>query len=138
MSGKRNRSAGHGYEVELAKRFRRFFPDIITSRAGNRSRDAQGIDLVNRDEHLNGRLPLNVQAKNVLLGKLQYQRVLDKMPREKGIINVIYHNATKKSGTKFMKQGEYVFMSSEDFELMLETYLATNLRSNEATQSTAD
>lgn len=119
-----NRTAGHTYERQLAAKLRRFFPNLVTSRSANRSRDAQGIDFVNKDEYVQGRLPLNIQAKNVVLGRLPYVQVLHKMPKEPGTINLIYHQATRRTGGRFMPVGEFVFMSSEDFEHILSVYLA--------------
>lgn len=62
---KRNVRAGHGYERDCRDEYRRIgYKHVVTSRSESKSRDDQKIDLMNEDEHLNGRFPYNVQCKN--------------------------------------------------------------------------
>lgn len=119
VNGKRNRAAGTGWERELAKIFRDLgFPHVVTTRSESRSRDAQKIDLINKDELKNGRLPYNVQAKNVR-GHLQYGKVLSQLPANPGVINVILHKQTDKVGTKFITKNKYAIMLMDDFFTMV-------------------
>lgn len=115
----RNREAGHSFERDCVKRFVAVgFPNVKTSRAVNRSRDAQKIDLANEDESVQGRLPFNVQCKNTS-STLAYEAILASMPKTKEI-NVILHKRTKRAGTKFMVSGQYAFMHLEDFFKLVE------------------
>lgn len=115
----RNREAGHSFERACAKRFREIgFPKVGCSRALNRSRDAQKVDLVNEDEYEVGRLPYNVQCKNAV--SLHYDKVLKELPLNPGIRNVVLHKKTKRAGDKFMPQGTFAYLHAEDFFQMIE------------------
>lgn len=41
------RQRGHQFERDTAKRWRKLFPEAMTSRAGNRAMDALGVDIIN-------------------------------------------------------------------------------------------
>lgn len=117
-NGKRNRSAGHKWERQLAESFRLIgFPHVVTTRSESKSRDDQKIDLMNVDEGKNGRFPYNIQAKNSTIS-LKYMKILSEMPKGEGL-NVIIHNQTKKQGTRFITQGQYAILSLEDFMYMV-------------------
>jgi hypothetical protein len=115
----RNKNAGHSYERDIRDIFRNLgFPYVVTSRSESRSRDNQQIDLINHDEHINGRFPYNIQCKavsdtinyhNILAGcekvttikrgKRAGEKVtktVEPMPKVAGVINVIIHKMTKK------------------------------------------
>lgn len=114
MSGSRNRTTGHKKEVQLAERFRQVgFPNCKTSRACNRFRDSQKIDLAYDNEAVQGRMPYNVQSKDVVT--INPFEVYEQIPKDEEIINILAITKRKKSGSKFMTQGKYVMMSEEDF-----------------------
>lgn len=132
--GKRTRSAGHNYERDCAEELRAIgFPHVVTSRAESKGRDDQKIDLMNKDEDQNGRLPYNIQCKNscqpvsytqLLVPKTIYKtdrsgkrkKVIIGMPKVEGIMNVIFHKFTDKSdGGKFMTKGEFAILEKSDF-----------------------
>lgn len=114
-NGKRNRAAGHKFELDCVKALREAgFPDCVSSRSSNRNRDAQKIDLVNQDEIKSGRLPWAIQCKNVV-GHLKYGQVLAEMPLEANITRVVLHNQTKKVGTRFITTDRFAIMYMEDF-----------------------
>lgn len=114
-NGKRNRSAGNGWERELAELFRSLgFTDVVTSRAESRARDAQKVDLMNKDERNNGRLPYNVQAKNTT-NHLKYGKVLSEMPNTPNVVNVILHKQTEKTGNRFICKDKFAILKMEDF-----------------------
>lgn len=118
--GKRNRSAGGNWERELAQKFRELgFPHVITTRLGSRLRDSQKIDLMNSDEDKNGRLPYNVQAKNVK-GHLAYGRVLSELPKESGVTNVVLHKQTAKVNNRFICQDRFAILYLKDFLKLVE------------------
>jgi len=114
-NGKRNRQAGHRFELFCVNAFKQAgFNDVVSSRSSNRSRDAQKIDLVNRDEINSGRLPWAVQCKNVA-GTLKYPAVLAELPNEPGITKVILHNQTQKVGNRFITRDRFAIMYMNDF-----------------------
>jgi|SRR6187551_465777 len=62
---KRNARVGGDWERENRDDFHKVgYPHVVTSRGESKSRDGQKIDLINKDERVNGRLPYNVQSKN--------------------------------------------------------------------------
>lgn len=114
-NGKRNRAAGHKFELECVKILREIgFIDCVSSRSSNRNRDAQKIDLVNKDEIVNGRLPWAVQCKNVK-GHLKYASILAEMPKESGITKVIFHNQTEKVKDRFITKDKFAILYLSDF-----------------------
>lgn len=118
-NGKRNRSAGHGFELCVVKHMKEHgFPHVVTSRSESRSRDNEGTDLINSKEIINGRLPYNIQCKNVC-SPLKYPPILGSMVKTKGVTNVIFHKCTKRSATNFIPVGNYAILSMEDFLLII-------------------
>jgi hypothetical protein len=76
MSKRNNRTAGHKWETDVAKDIRKAgYPFAITTRAGNRRRDAEGIDLCNSDEAENGRMVDDIQLKDTTC--IQWKLLLD-------------------------------------------------------------
>lgn len=116
-NGKRNKNAGHAWEREAAAELREIgFHDVVTSRSASRSRDAQKIDLMNDDEGTNGRLPYNIQCKN-LAKACPYPKFLAEIPVVKNVMNVVFHKQTKASETsgRFITKGKYAILSLADF-----------------------
>lgn len=113
-NGKRNRNAGHAWERENAEDFRKFFPNVATSRSCNRARDAQKVDLAYADEYKLGRFPYNVQSKNYSKSVL-YPKLLSEMPQEDGIYNVVLHKQTANVNGRFLAKGKYAILNYEDF-----------------------
>lgn len=135
-----NRTAGHNYERKVALELRPIFPHIVTSRSESKTRDDDKIDLMNKDEGMNGRLPYNIQCKEsceqvryvdllfsgtpktVKIKKTgDIKRIRAKaMPRINGIVNVVFHRYISKKGTfnisgKFMAQEEFAILTKDDF-----------------------
>jgi len=127
----RNKNAGHSYDRLLRDIFHNLgFKHLVTSRSESKSRDGDKIDLVNKDEHINGRFPYNIQAKNtttiinyhdifagctktvtIKRGKRAGQKVVKEikpMPKVKGVINVIIHKLTEYTVQESIKNGELV------------------------------
>ena len=118
-NGKRNRTAGHAFERSSAKLLKAIgFPHVVTSRSESRSRDDKKVDLMNKDEGANGRLPYNIQCKSKTTS-LPYPKVLAEMPDD-DYINVIFHNQTKRSNQRFMTVGQYAILELKDFLKMME------------------
>jgi hypothetical protein len=125
MSGSRNRRAGHGFELTIKNIFISLgFPHVVTCRSESRSRDGEGIDLINKDEATNGRLPFNVQCKNS--NRIpKYDELLNRIPKTPGVINVILHKFTcnkgnKNSTGKFVTKGHYAILEMDDFLKLVE------------------
>ena len=148
---RRNDRAGHSWERECRDKVRNIgFVHVTTSRAESKSRDKKKIDLMNQDEHINGRLPISVQCKNscqpvnyaeilttgykkvVTLKKTGEKKVIDvpPMPKEEGIINVIFHKLTTNEpfissknelvdNGAFRTIGHYATCSLEDFLVLV-------------------
>lgn len=119
-NGKRNRKAGHGFEITTTKKYRRFFHDVVTTRSCNRARDNQGIDICSQDEEKNGRLPFDVSCKSYSTASIPYVKILSKIPP--GRIKVLHHRYTKKAkdGVNFVTQGEYVIMEETGYDQFLQ------------------
>ncbi len=119
-NGKRNRAAGHKLETDMVSVFKKAgYPHVITCRAGDRSRDAQGIDLMNCNELDNGRFPFNVQCKSYS-SSIKYWDLLGRLPRIVNVFNVVIHKFTQKKMTTtgkgiFHPVGEYAILPLEDF-----------------------
>jgi len=114
-NGKRNRSAGNGWERKLAEIFRNIgFPNIVTTRSESRSRDNQKIDLINKDEADNGRFPYDVQAKNVV-GHVKYAKVMAEMVNNAHTIPVIIHRQTEKANDRFVVKNDFAILYLDDF-----------------------
>lgn len=120
-NGKRNRSAGHDFERRVAEILRAVgFPYVVTSRSESKSRDDKGIDLMNKEEGVHGRLPYNIQCKNVK-GSVNYARILESIPKEPGIVNVVFHKFTEKrgAGVNFHPRGHFAILDMHDFIEMI-------------------
>ncbi len=114
-NGRRNKVAGSTWERELAIAFRELgFTDVITTRQGSRELDAKKIDLMNSNLSIHGRLPYNVQAKNIK-GHIPYAKVIGELPKEPGIVNVIMHKMTNKVGSRFILQDKFAILYLDDF-----------------------
>ena len=107
-----NRRRGNGYELECVKKLKHLFPHIVTARSESRSRDNEGVDLMNNNERKNGFLPLDVQCKNFVT-RVKYDDILARMPNT--AIPVIFHKKTEKRGTKFFETGQYAILNLDDF-----------------------
>lgn len=118
--GNRNRKAGHTFERDIVKLLRDIgFEHVVTTRSESRGRDAQGIDIMNKDELVNGRFPYNIQCKN-MVSRVDYHALLKNLPDTPGTINVVLHKFTeKKKGGGFHPRGHYAIINMEDFLEMI-------------------
>lgn len=117
-NGARNRRAGHSFELEVVKLLKAAgFPHAVTCRSESRSRDNDGIDIINKNEAVNGRIPYNIQAKNYS-SKVKYLELLNKLPKIEGVTNVVFHKMTVKKGVNFHPLGQVAVLSMEDFLTM--------------------
>jgi hypothetical protein len=131
-----NRSAGHGWEREVAKELRNAgYPFAATTRSCNRRRDGEGIDFCNTDEAENGRMEDDIQAKDTtkidwtLLTALE-RADKSKKPRRKVLI--VKLGATKGLPARSFK-GKFALMFMRDYLQLLKVYnIAKRVAKSEA------
>lgn len=121
-NGRRNRSAGHDWEKEVAAmlRDRKLYPHAITTRQGSHDIDALGIDLMNRDEANNGVMDDTISAKNYAKS-LNYSELLERLNNSGRPHPVVFHKQTRRSmaGTNFLPKGTYAITDlANQLELM--------------------
>lgn len=116
---KRNVNAGHNYERACRDLFVALgYPHLTTTRAESQGRDQQKVDLMNKDEHINGRFEYNIQCKSIA-GIVNYHNIfaghettvlikkgpnagskikkqIPAMDSLDGVMNVILHKYTEK------------------------------------------
>lgn len=141
--GKANRARGHKYEVALARFFRQWFPNVVTSRLGNRARDGEGIDLCHSDESKHGRFPFNVQAKAASrcpaipeiferIGKGGHG-LLFWRHSERSEVKTTKKGKVLSQGLVMVPKGEYVIMDRGTFDVLFEAYCKShNIQKSEA------
>jgi len=114
---KRNRTAGHRYELYIAKEFEYMLDkDVITSRLESRAKDNAGIDLCNTE-------PFQVQCK--LTRQLPDLQVFKRMEAYNSkAINIIAWGRTKRANKNMVKEDDYIIMTLEDFRAMHEHYVS--------------
>lgn len=120
----RNVQAGHQWERDMVNILKEVgFEHVCTTRIESKARDAAKIDIMNKNEYKNGRLPYNVQCKNLATtgvhGGLAYNDVLNSMPQDDSEINVIFHNMTQKRGAKFKSVGQFAHLKLYDFIMLM-------------------
>jgi hypothetical protein len=95
--GKRNKAAGWSFETEVVKILKEIgFDHATLARMESIARDRAKVDIMNREEGKNGRLPWNFQCKNMSGAiKLEYYKLLGEMPKGDEI-NIVLHNRTEK------------------------------------------
>lgn len=130
--GTRNRTAGNGWERECVNilKERGIYPEAMTTRFGNRSRDHQDkIDIMNNNEHTVGIMTDSIQAKNTV-DSVNYAKLLESMGNIPGTRKVIFHKRTRKAGTKFLEVGRYALMNLSDYVDLLAAWKASKLIPN--------
>lgn len=109
MSNSRQR--GNTYERKIVNELKDLgFKDVITSRAESRNMDAKKVDVFGKS------LPVNIQCKNTKDNFKVADYYIENeeiFPDDKPL--VIFHKKTKKANTKFITQGEYVYMKKSTF-----------------------
>lgn len=115
MGGTRNKNAGSNYEREIANAFKLAgFTHAATSRLVNPHRDSLKIDIANKEEDVNGRLPYDAQCKTTT-SKLDYEKLLNEIKPANNRIRVLFHRLTEKAGTRFMAKGRFAIVFQDDF-----------------------
>jgi hypothetical protein len=120
-NGKRNRAAGNKFELDRCKQWQGVgYPQVVTSRSESRSRDDAKIDLMNRDEAVNGIFPYAEQCKCAT--KTQpYPKILAQTAEKakklgEELIPVLTHRMTSSDAAgRFQITGEYAILYLEDF-----------------------
>lgn len=131
MAKRNNRSAGHGWERDIARLLRENgYPAVSTTRACNRSRDAEGIDFCNTDESVYGRMEDDIQAKDTT--KIEWQLLLDLEKRDKGKKKrrkvLLVKLGKTKDLTNRVHQGKFAVMFLRDYLDLLRIYNASKIQ----------
>jgi hypothetical protein len=115
MKVRNNRTAGNAYERKIVNELKDIgFSDVVTSRAESRNMDAKKVDVFGES------LPIHIQCKNTkdnFKVADYYEENEEFFPEDKPV--VIFHKKTKKAKTKFVTQGEFVYMTKEAFYKLL-------------------
>lgn len=120
-NGKRNRAAGHSWELDVVRllRERGIYPKAITTRNGSRALDALGIDAMNQDEPKNGVMEDTIQCKTTI-GGVNYHTLISAMLKSGRTHPAIFHRRTERvTETRINVLGHYVTSQVETYlELM--------------------
>lgn len=118
-----NRNRGHNYERKIVKFYRDLgFEDVVTTRSESRRMDDKKVDIFT-PHHSSAKtpLPFYVQCK-LSTGKrmINYHQLFtfEDLPKDKPYI--IHHKIADKKEKKFIPVGEYVIMSSDFYEKLLQ------------------
>lgn len=104
------RRKGIRYELEVKRKLEKLSgKKEFTNRHVSKFRDDQKCDI---DFDFNN-LKLNIQCKSQST-RVPYEKILNEMPKDDRM-NVIFHKFTKKATKNFIKVGEYVVLSVDDF-----------------------
>lgn len=98
-NGKRNKVAGHSWELEIIKILKKrglYDVEVVTCRANSRRLDAAGIDLMHLDEHNHGMMRDSIQAKTVVKAP-PYPKLLANIRKANRPGPVIFHRQTSPS-----------------------------------------
>ena len=122
-----NRNRGNNFERCIVNELKELGFDAVTSRAESRNMDARKVDVFS-PEGSNNPLPIHIQTKNMkdnFKVADYYRENKEFFPKDKPL--VIIHKKTKKAITKFVTEGEFVYMEKESFYWLLK-----KLKNNES------
>ena len=122
ISGSRNRRVGHSWERLTAEFLNAysFLPLIGTARRLSRFYDDNKVDIVTEDINKMEEFGLAIQNKSSTVTQ-QYPKILSEIRtniKEKLKINlkpVIFHQQTKRSGSRFFKLDDFACLYLQDF-----------------------
>lgn len=130
MSERNNRRAGHQWERDVVKILRDCgYPDASTTRACNRARDGEGIDVCNADELKNGRMRDDIQLKDTtgidwkLLVELEKR---DKSRNKRRKVLIVKLGKTSKIAHR-RHLGKFALMFDRDYYELLKIYNAAKV-----------
>lgn len=107
MNAKGRRAKGHGYERDVAEKFRKAgYVECVTSRSESKRTDDAGVDLCYTD-------PWQVQCKNQERMSPGPHEILANMPQNNKF-NVVFHKRNRK--------GTVVYMDEETFWQLLKAW----------------
>jgi hypothetical protein len=116
----RNRTEGHRWERIIAQMLRNIgvYPNAVTCRSTNRSRDGQGIDFCNEDEARQGRMQDDIQAKTTVDTpnvEMLLRTMKDHDPLDERSVVIFWRKTGKSSGGKFMEKGRYAITYMDEY-----------------------
>lgn len=125
-SSSRNRSEGHRWERLIVQMLCNsgVYPHAVTCRSTNRARDAQGIDICNKDESIHGRMQDDIQVKTTVdtpafAELLATIRESDPMGSRTPV--VFWRKTGKSAQGKFMVKGHFAITYIEDYLKLLKS-----------------
>lgn len=120
-SGARNRAAGHAWELSCIKMLKSSvgLSAAVSSRSANKRRDDAKVDIVNWDESVFGRLPLDIQCKNTCT-KADYATLIKEIEEcnpHSTSTPIVFHKQTFREDGKeiFRPVGEYAILKLAPF-----------------------
>lgn len=108
----RNRTAGHNYERQTVRELTEMGFDVVTARSESRNLDNLGIDVMGRGENPP---PHDIQCK--VKKTLSNNEIVDLLSRGRPDVKplVVLHKKVKKANTRFVTEGEFVYMSKDTY-----------------------
>lgn len=119
-SSSRNRTEGHRWERLIVQMLCNsgLYPHAVTCRSANRARDAQGIDICNKDEAIHGRMQDDIQAKTTVdtpsFAEL-LANIRENDPSGERTPVVFWRKTGKSAQGKFMVKGNFAITYIEDY-----------------------
>jgi hypothetical protein len=129
-NGRRNRNVGKAWELQIINilRKRGLYPHCVSTRSESRSLDGCGIDVMNKQEGLNGIMLDSIQAKSESK-TVPYPKLLDRIRGSQRPNPVVFHRQTAKSGSRFMVRDRFAICYMDDYiELMAARIAIRKLR----------
>lgn len=109
----RNRTAGHNFERKIVNELKEKYPNIVTARSESRNKDNLGIDIFDPENEMFFDIQCKV-TKGLSSSKIkELLEAGDKNPM------VVFHKFVKKANSKFITQGEYVYLDKKLFYELL-------------------
>lgn len=115
-NGRRNRNAGKAWELEIIKLLKEFdlYPHACSTRSESRTLDGCGIDVMNRNEGVNGLMVDSIQAKTEAR-TVPYPKLLDRIRQAGRSHPVVFHKQTSRAGSKFMERDRFAICYMETY-----------------------
>lgn len=91
-------------EIVDTLKAKQLYPFVVSARSENRSRDGEGVDFVNKNEHKHGRMEDDIQGKNSC-SNVPYPKLLGRIRDQP--FPVIFHKQTEKVGERFIVRDKF-------------------------------
>ena len=108
MGVNNSRRRGHDYERLITKELKEMGYDVVTARSESRNMDNKGIDIF-------GDIPFHIQCKLSKDRPNYHDLITSPLLADETKSLVVFHRLATKANTRFIKQGDYVIMTKEQF-----------------------